>query len=155
MDNESYEETRLPRDDWAKYLKEGTTCTLVFFNGKVISVEPPSFMDLVVTDTPPGVKGNTASGGARWLCVVVVGGEYGAGLSRAALAEATAPGAPSRRRPQPADPSRPPPPPGHAGGTKTATLETGAVLNVPLFIEVGEMVKIDTRTDTYLSRSKE
>jgi hypothetical protein len=35
MDNESYEETRLPRDDWAKYLKEGTTCTLVFFNGKV------------------------------------------------------------------------------------------------------------------------
>ena len=43
----------------------------------------------------------------------------------------------------------------HPGGTKPATLETGAVLNVPLFIEVGEMVKIDTRTDTYLSRSKE
>ena len=66
MDNESYEETRLPRDDWAKYLKEGTTCTLVFYNGKVISVEPPSFMDLLVTETPPGVKGNTASGGARF-----------------------------------------------------------------------------------------
>jgi elongation factor P len=68
MDVDSYEETRLPRDDWAKYLKEGTTCTLVFFNGKVISVEPPAFMDLTVVETPPGVKGNTASGGARRLC---------------------------------------------------------------------------------------
>lgn len=103
MDNDSYEETRLPKDDWAKYLKEGTTCNLLFYNGKVISVEPPAFMDLLVTETPPGVKGNTASG----------------------------------------------------GGTKPATLETGAVINVPLFIEVGELIKIDTRTDTYLSRSKE
>jgi len=47
------------------------------------------------------------------------------------------------------------PKPRNAGGTKPATLETGAVINVPLFIEVGELIKIDTRTDTYLSRSKE
>lgn len=103
MDNESYEETRLPKDDWAQFLKEGTTCTLVFFNGKVISVEPPAFMDLLVTEAPPGVKGNTASG----------------------------------------------------GGTKPATLETGAVINVPLFIDSGELIKVDTRTGSYLSRAKE
>ncbi|GBF87327.1 elongation factor P [Raphidocelis subcapitata] len=103
MDTESYEETRLPRDDWAKYLKEGTTCTLVFYNGKVISVEPPAFMELLVTETPPGVKGNTASG----------------------------------------------------GGSKPATLETGAIISVPLFIEAGEAIKIDTRSDTYIGRSKE
>lgn len=103
MDTESYEETRLPRDDWAKYLKEGTTCTLVFYNGKVISVEPPAFMELLVTEAPPGVKGNTASG----------------------------------------------------GGSKPATLETGATIMVPLFIESGEVIKIDTRTDTYIGRSKE
>lgn len=46
-------------------------------------------------------------------------------------------------------------PPHATGGTKPATLETGAVINVPLFIETGELIKIDTRTDTYLSRSKE
>ncbi|KIY99221.1 Elongation factor P 2 [Monoraphidium neglectum] len=103
MDVESYEETRLPKDDWAQFLKEGTTCSLLFFNGKVISVEPPAFMDLLVTDAPPGVKGNTASG----------------------------------------------------GGTKPATLETGAVISVPLFIESGEIIKVDTRTGVYLSRSKE
>ncbi|KAI8472136.1 MAG: elongation factor P (EF-P) KOW-like domain-containing protein [Monoraphidium minutum] len=103
MDNESYEETRLPKDDWAQFLKEGTTCSLLFFNGKVISVEPPQFMDLLVAEAPPGVKGNTASG----------------------------------------------------GGTKSAVLETGAVINVPLFIETGELIKIDTRTGSYLSRAKE
>lgn len=103
MDMGSYEETRLPRDDWAKYLKEGAICYLVFYQSKVISVEPPNFVELEVTDAPPGVKGNTASG----------------------------------------------------GGSKIAILETGATIQVPLFINTGEIIKIDTRTEQYLSRAKE
>lgn len=104
MDMGSYEETRLARDDdWAKYLKEGAICYLVFYQNKVISVEPPNFVELEVTDAPPGVKGNTASG----------------------------------------------------GGSKIATLETGATIQVPLFINTGEIIKIDTRTEQYLSRAKE
>lgn len=63
MDNETYEETRLKRDDaWAKYMKEGTEAALMFWNGKVISVDPPITMELEVTATDPGVKGNTVSG---------------------------------------------------------------------------------------------
>lgn len=63
MDNETYEETRLRKDDaWAKYMKEGTEAALLFWNGKVISVDPPITMELEVTDTDPGLKGNTASG---------------------------------------------------------------------------------------------
>ncbi|GLC40031.1 hypothetical protein PLESTB_001518500 [Pleodorina starrii] len=100
MDTETYEETRLKRDEWAQYLKEGTTVELLFYNGKVISVDVPQFMDLKVVETSPNVKGNTAS-----------------------------------------------------GGSKPATLETGAVVSVPLFIEAGETIKIDTRTGSYLSRS--
>lgn len=66
MDNETYEETRLKRDEaWAKYMKEGTEAGLLFWNGKVISVDPPITMELEVTDTDPGLKGNTASGSAR------------------------------------------------------------------------------------------
>jgi hypothetical protein len=74
---------------------------LLFYNGKVISVDVPQFMDLKVVETSPNVKGNTASG----------------------------------------------------GGSKPATLETGAVVSVPLFIDVGETVKVDTRTGSYLSRA--
>ncbi len=63
MDNETYEETRLKKDDaWAKYMKEGTEAALLFWNGKVISVDPPITMELEVTQTDPGVKGNTVSG---------------------------------------------------------------------------------------------
>ena len=63
MDNETYEETRLKKDDlWAKYMKEGTEASLLFWNAKVISVDPPTTMELEVTDTDPGVKGNTVSG---------------------------------------------------------------------------------------------
>ena len=63
MDNETYEETRLKKDDlWARYIKEGTEASLLFWNGKVISVDPPTTMELEVTDTDPGVKGNTVSG---------------------------------------------------------------------------------------------
>lgn len=101
MDMETYEEVRVPRDEsWAKYLREGTDCDVVFHNGQVISVEPPQNMVLKVTQTDPGVKGNTAQ-----------------------------------------------------GGTKPATLETGAVIQVPLFIEEGEEIKVDTRNDQYLSRA--
>ncbi|KAG2499472.1 hypothetical protein HYH03_002419 [Edaphochlamys debaryana] len=100
MDTETYEETRLKRDDWANYLKEGTIVALLFYNGKVISVDVPQFMDLKVVATSPNVKGNTVS-----------------------------------------------------GGSKPATLETGAVVNVPLFINEGETIKIDTRTGGYLSRT--
>jgi hypothetical protein len=100
MDQESYEETRVPKDDdWARFLKEGAICSLQFFDGKVVSVDPPSFVDLAVSECPPNVKGNTVQ-----------------------------------------------------GGSKPATLETGAVISVPLFIEEGEVIKIDTRTGAYLSR---
>lgn len=103
MDMETYEETRLAKNDaWAKYLKEGATVRVVFYNGEVIGVEPPAQVELLVTYAEPGVKGNTAS-----------------------------------------------------GGSKPATLETGAVITVPLFIETGELIKVDTRTDSYLSRAKE
>jgi hypothetical protein len=61
---ENFEETRVKRDnDWAGFLKEGAVCALLFYNGKVISVDPPQFVDLIVQECPPNVKGNTASGG--------------------------------------------------------------------------------------------
>ena len=87
-------------NSWAKYLKEGTEVQLVTWNGKVISVDPPTTVELEVASTDPGVKGNTVS-----------------------------------------------------GGSKPATLETGAVVMVPLFVNAGEKVKVDTRTDQYLSRA--
>ncbi|KAF5838265.1 elongation factor P (EF-P) KOW-like domain-containing protein [Dunaliella salina] len=100
MDQETYEETRVKRDDWAEFLLEGATCQLLFYNGKVISVDPPTFVDLEIIECPPNVKGNTASG----------------------------------------------------GGTKAATLSTGAVVQVPAFLDAGTRVKVDTRTGTYLSK---
>ena len=101
MDMTSYEETRVKKDEsWAKYLKEGMDVSVLVWNGKVISVDVPNAVELEVTETDPGVKGNTAQ-----------------------------------------------------GGSKPATLETGAVVQVPLFIQIGEKIKVDTRTDTYLSRA--
>ena len=75
-------------------------CKLCSFKGKVFSVEPPTFVELEITDTDPGFAGNTAT-----------------------------------------------------NTLKPATLETGAEIKVPLFIEVGEIIKIDTRTGEYLSRA--
>ena len=100
MDMQTYEETRLEKSDWAKFLKVEETVSMVEWNGKVISVDLPKVVSLEVTDTDPGVKGNTKD----------------------------------------------------SGGTKPATLETGAVVNVPLFISIGEKLMIDTETGAYVSR---
>ena len=102
MDMTSFEETRLSPEQigkGAKYLKEGMEVNVIFYNGKVLEVELPISITLKVTETDPGVKGDTAS-----------------------------------------------------GGTKPAILETGAQVMVPLFISVGEMIKVDTRNDSYLGR---
>jgi elongation factor P len=102
MDMISFEETRLSIEQigkGAKYLKEGMEVNVIFHNGKVLEVELPISITLKVTETDPGVKGDTAS-----------------------------------------------------GGTKPAILETGAQVMVPLFISVGEMIKVDTRNDSYLGR---
>lgn len=84
-----------------KWLKDDTLYDLVLYNGSVIDVMAPTFMDLQVTETAPGVRGDTASG--RVL--------------------------------------------------KPATLETGAKVQIPIFIEEGEMIKVDTRTCEYVSRT--
>ena len=102
MDMISFEETRLSPEQigkGAKYLKEGMEVSVIFHNGKVLEVDLPISITLEVTETDPGVKGDTAS-----------------------------------------------------GGTKPAILETGAQVMVPLFISVGEMIKVDTRNDSYLGR---
>ena len=102
MDMTSFEETRLSVEQigkGAKYLKEGMEVNVIFHNGKVLEVELPISITLEVTETDPGVKGDTSS-----------------------------------------------------GGTKPAILETGALVMVPLFISVGEMIKVDTRNDSYLGR---
>ncbi len=85
-----------------KWLKEQDLCTLTLWNGVPISVTPPNFVVLQITETDPGVRGDTASGGG-----------------------------------------------------KPATLETGAVVRVPLFVETGEMIKVDTRSGEYVARVKD
>ena len=102
MDNESYEQFELNEDivgDAVKYLKENEVCDVLVAEGLAIGVELPIFVQLVVTETDPGVRGDTAS-----------------------------------------------------GGSKPALLETGASVQVPLFVEKGTTLKIDTRTDTYVER---
>lgn len=84
-----------------KYLKDGMDVDVVDHNDEIIGVEVPFFVELEVTMTDPGVRGDTAS-----------------------------------------------------GGSKPAELETGAVINVPFFINIGDKVKVDTRTDSYLERVK-
>jgi dihydroxy-acid dehydratase/elongation factor P len=102
MDMETYEETRVDEDDFAKFLLEGTTCEVLSWNGKVIGVELPINVELEVVMTDPGVKGNTAS-----------------------------------------------------GGDKPAEVETGATVTVPLFIQIGEKIVVDTTTGKYVKRAKE
>ena len=105
MDNETYEQIPISKDqveEAMKYLRENDEATIKFYKGSPFLVEAPNFVDLVVTETEPGVKGNTAT-----------------------------------------------------NVTKAATVETGAVIQVPIFIEEGEKIQIDTRSGEYLGRSKE
>ncbi len=105
MDQDSFEQVALNKsqlEEVLNYLKEQTIYTILYFKGQPIAVTPPMFMELKVMQTPPGVKGNTAQGGA----------------------------------------------------TKPATLETGMVLQVPLFVDEGEVIKVDTRKDEYIERVK-
>ena len=88
--------------DAKDFLAEQARCQITFWNDNPISVTPPNFVNLAVTQTDPGVRGDTAQ-----------------------------------------------------GGTKPATLDTGAVINVPLFIEIGDVLRVDTRTGEYVSRSKQ
>ncbi len=102
MDMESYEEKHLSPEqigDGTKYIKEGMEVNVIHWGEQVLEVELPNSVVLEVTETDPGVKGDTAT-----------------------------------------------------GGTKPATLETGAMVMVPLFISVGERIKIDTRNDSYQGR---
>ena len=102
MDMETYEETRISPDqigDRNRYIKEEMEVNIVFWNDQVIDVDLPTSVILEVTDTDPGVKGDTAT-----------------------------------------------------GGSKPATVETGAQVMVPLFISIGEKIKVDTRDGSYLGR---
>lgn len=102
MDTETYEQTNIAHDtigDDIKFLKENENITVVMFSNRIIGIELPYYVELVVEDTAPGVKGDTA-----------------------------------------------------AGGGKPATMETGLVVNVPFFINVGDKIRIDTRTREYLDR---
>ena len=105
MDMETYEMMPVGKDvlgDNFKFVLENMTCKVMSYKGSVFGVEPPNFVELVVTESDPGVKGDTAT-----------------------------------------------------NVTKPATLETGAEIKVPLFIDVGDKITIDTRTGEYLSRCKE
>jgi len=103
MDMESYEQLPLNADvlgDGFKFVKEEMMCKVMSYKGNVFAVEAPTFVELEVTETEPGFKGDTAT-----------------------------------------------------GATKPATVETGAQIKVPLFIDVGNVIKIDTRTGEYLERA--
>ncbi|MBQ1843615.1 MAG: elongation factor P [Lachnospiraceae bacterium] len=102
MDTETYDQISLPKEDIGdslKFVKENEMVKICSHNGDVFAVEPPLFVELEVTDTEPGLKGNTAT-----------------------------------------------------GATKPATLETGAEIQVPLFVNTGDKLQIDTRTGEYLKR---
>jgi elongation factor P len=105
MDPETFDMTPLNRDvlgDGFRFVKENTTCKLLSYKGSVFGIEVPNFMDLEVTETEPGVRGDTAT-----------------------------------------------------NVTKPATLETGTEIKVPLFINTGDKITVDTRTGEYLSRCKD
>jgi elongation factor P len=103
MDTETYEQLPLNKDtigDALMFVKENMTVKILSFKGNVFGIEPPTFVELEVTETEPGFKGDTAT-----------------------------------------------------GATKPATVETGATVKVPLFINQGDMIRIDTRTGEYLERA--
>ncbi|KDR93993.1 elongation factor P [Peptoclostridium litorale DSM 5388] len=103
MDSETYEQIPLQYEqveEAVRYIKENDVVVIRFYEGAAFQVEAPNFVELEVTETEPGVKGNTAS-----------------------------------------------------NVTKAATVETGATVQVPMFINVGDKIKIDTRSGEYLSRA--
>ena len=102
MNTENFEQIQLDEasvGDSLKFVKENDMCKLCSYQGQVFAIEPPMFAELEITETEPGVKGDTAT-----------------------------------------------------GATKPAVVETGATVYVPLFVEQGDKIKIDTRTGEYLSR---
>lgn len=105
MDQQSYEQLTADANavgDAAKWLKEEAICQVTLWNGIPLSVAAPNFVIMTITETDPGLRGDTSGGGG-----------------------------------------------------KPATLETGAVVRVPLFVQSGEVIKVDTRTGEYVSRVKE
>ncbi len=103
MDPESYEMIPVSQSDLGnafKFVKENMTCKILSYKGKVFGVEPPTFVELEITQTDPGFAGNTAT-----------------------------------------------------NATKPATLETGAEIRVPLFVNEGDKIRIDTRTGEYMERA--
>ena len=103
MDTETWESIPISADqlgDSFKFVKENMVCKILSYKGKVFGIEPPNFVELKVTKTDPGFKGDTAT-----------------------------------------------------NATKPATLETGAEIKVPLFIDEGEVIQIDTRTGEYMGRA--
>ena len=102
MNNETFEQVAADAKavgDAEKWLVEQDVCTLTLWEGNPINVQPPNFVELEVTETDPGLKGDTAGTGG-----------------------------------------------------KPATLSTGAVVRVPLFVQIGEVIKVDTRSGEYVSR---
>ena len=102
MDMESYEQISVNKEevgDSLKFVKENEMCKVCSYKGNVFAIEPPLFVELTITETEPGFKGDTAT-----------------------------------------------------GATKPAIVETGAQVAVPLFVDEGDVIKIDTRTGEYLSR---
>ena len=105
MDPESFEQYQADENavaDTKKWLKDQDICTMTLWNDAPLSVTPPNFVELAISETDPGLKGDTSGGGG-----------------------------------------------------KPATLESGAVVRVPLFVQIGEMIRVDTRTGEYVSRVKD
>lgn len=103
MDSETYEQLPISPNvlgDNFRFVKENMVCKVLSYKGNVFGIEPPNFVELQVTETEPGVKGDTAT-----------------------------------------------------NVTKPATLETGAEIKVPIFINEGEMIRVDTRTGEYIERA--
>ena len=103
MDNETFDMMPIAASqigDALKFVKENMDCKILSYKGNVFGIEPPNFVELLVTETEPGVKGDTAT-----------------------------------------------------GATKPATLETGATIMVPLFINENDMIRVDTRTGEYMERA--
>ena len=103
MDVETYDQMPISAEtvgDALKFVKENDVCKILSFKGNVFGIEPPIFVELEVTETEPGFKGDTAT-----------------------------------------------------GAVKPATVETGAMVKVPLFVNVGDRIRIDTRTEEYMERA--